>query len=133
MDFLQKNLNHTFLLRLALAVIMVMHGVTSFLNMSVLDFGKGMEELFAFMGTPIAILVKAIHVISIPALLLNRYLKPLAVLNIIIFAMGILLVHGRNGWYVVGGGTNGIEFNFLLIFCFLTLLFPGGLVKKTAE
>lgn len=133
MDFLKKNFDRTFLLRFALAVIMVMHGVTSFLNMSVLDFGKRLEELFGIMGTPVAILVKGIHVVSIAALLTNRYIKPLAVLNIIIFIMGIILVHGRNGWYVVGGGTNGIEFNFLLIFCFLTLVFPEGIMGKSEK
>jgi putative oxidoreductase len=133
MDLLKKNLNNTFLLRFALAVIMVMHGVTSFLDMSVLEFGKGMEELFGFMGTPLAIAVKVIHVVSIPALLLNRFLKPLAILNIMVFIGGIIIVHGENGWYVVGGGTNGIEYNFLLIFCFLTFLFPEGLLKKEVK
>lgn len=132
MNWMMKNLDRTFLLRFALMVVMIMHGIPSFIEMSVIDFGHGLEENFGFMGVPIAIAVKAIHVVSIPALLLNRYLKPLAVLNIIIFIAGIVMIHGANGWYVVGGGRNGIEFNFLLIFCFATFLFPEGLVKKEA-
>src|SRR5579872_1282384 len=126
MNFITKNLDHTFLLRFALAVVMVMHGVPSFIDMSVLDFGAGLEEDFGFMGIPIAIAVKATHVVTIFALLLNKYLKPLAVMNIIVFIAGIIMIHGANGWYVVGGGRNGIEFNFLLIFCFATFLFPEG-------
>jgi putative oxidoreductase len=107
-----------------------MHGIPSFVEMSVIDFGKGLEEDFGFMGIPIAITVKLIHVVTIFALLLNKYLKPLAVLNIIVFIAGIIMIHAYSGWYVVGGGSNGVEFNFLLIFSFATFLFPEGLVKK---
>ena len=129
MEWVKNNLDRTFLLRFALLVIMVMHGIPSFWDMSVIEFGKGLEGLFGILGVPLAILVKTIHVVSIPALLFNKYLKPLAVLNIIIFAVGIYLVHWKNGWYVVGGGTEGIEYNFLLIFTFATFLFPNGLIK----
>lgn len=131
MNFLTKNLDNTFLLRFALAVIMVMHGIPSFVEMSVIDFGKWLQQdYFGFMGIPIAIGVKLVHVVSIFALLLNKYLKPLAVLNIIIFISGIIMIHAANGWYVVGGGSNGVEYNFLLIFAFATFLFPEGLIKK---
>jgi putative oxidoreductase len=41
------------------------------------------------------------------------------------------MIHGREGWFVVGGGRNGMEFNFLLIFALLTLMFPHGLRKNT--
>ena len=131
MNSLTKNLDHTFLLRLALAIVMIMHGIPSFVEMHVIDFGHGLERDFGFLGIPIAITVKAIHVVSIFGLLFNKYLKPLAVANIIIFIAGIVMVHGRNGWYVVGGGLNGVEFNVLLIFAFATFLFPEGLVKKS--
>jgi putative oxidoreductase len=131
MEWIRLNLDRTFLLRFALIVIMIMHGIPSFVDMSVIDFGKALRDVFGFgvMGIPMAILVKAIHVVTIPALLLNKYLKPMALLNIIIFIMGIVLIHWKNGWYVVGGGSGGIEYNFLLIFSFATFLFPDGLVK----
>jgi putative oxidoreductase len=44
-----------------------------------------------------------------------------------------VLIHWKNGWYVVGGGTGGIEYNFLLIFSFATFLFPDGLVKSEKQ
>jgi putative oxidoreductase len=131
MNSLTKNLDHTFLLRFALAVIMVMHGIPSFIDMSVIDFGRRLEGDFGFLGIPIAVAVKGIHVVTIFALLFNKYLKPLAVLNIIIFIAGIIMIHAANGWYVVGGGRNGVEYNFLLIFSFATFLFPEGLTKKS--
>ena len=132
MEWLKNNLDRTFLLRFALIIIMIMHGVTSFVEMSVIDFGEALADVFGFgvMGIPTAILVKSIHVLTIPALLLNKYLKPLAILNIIIFIMGIILIHWKHGWYVVGGGSEGIEYNFLLIFSFATFIFPNGLVNS---
>lgn len=132
MNSIAKNLDHTFLLRFALAVVMIMHGIPAFLEGSVIDFGKRLEESFGFMGVPIAIAVKGIHVVSVFALLANRYVKPIALLNIVIFVAGIIMIHAANGWYVVGGGRNGVEYNFLLIFCFATFLFPEGLIKKAA-
>lgn len=135
MDSLKNTLDRTFLLRFGLMVIMIMHGIPSFVEMSVIDFGHALTDAFGFgiMGIPTAILVKSIHVLTIPALLLNKFLKPLAVLNIIIFIMGIVLIHWKHGWYVVGGGSEGIEFNFLLIFCFSTFIFPNGLLHVKAE
>ncbi|HTH55266.1 MAG TPA: hypothetical protein VL728_04425, partial [Cyclobacteriaceae bacterium] len=104
MEWMKRNLDRTFLLRFGLMVIMIMHGVPSFIEMSVIDFGNALTEVFGFgfMGIPMAIFVKLIHVLTIPALFLNKYLKPLAVLNIIIFVMGIVLIHWKHGWYVVG-------------------------------
>lgn len=137
MKWIKTNLAHpTFILRFGLTLTMIMHGITSFLEMTVIDFGQALTDVFGFgfMGIPSAILVKAIHVLTIPALLLNKYLKPLALLNIIIFVTGIVLIHWRHGWYVVGGGSEGIEFNVLLIFCFATFVFPNGLtpIAKTS-
>lgn len=127
------NFDRTFLLRFALAVIMIMHAVPSFVTMSVIDFGHGLEEDFGFMGISIAVAVKLTHLVSIFALLLNKYIKPLAILNILIFIAGIIMIHGANGWYVVGGGSNGVEFNFLLIFSFLTLVFPDGFNRSAKQ
>ena len=135
MEWIKANLDRTFLLRFGLMLTMIMHGIPSFVNGSVIDFGKRLDEVFGFgfMGIPMAILVKLIHVVSIPALFLNKYLKPLAVLNIIIFIMGIVLIHWKHGWYVVGGGSEGVEFNVLLIFAFSIFVFPNGLVNSKSQ
>ena len=130
MEWIKNNLDRTFLLRFGLMITMIMHGVTSFVEMSVIDFGYALRDVFGLgiMGVPLAILVKLIHVVTIPALLFNKYLRPLAVLNIIIFVAGIVLIHWKHGWYVVGGGSEGVEFNVLLIFAFSVFVFPDGLL-----
>lgn len=81
------------------------------------------------MGVPVAISVKLIHLAAILSLLFNKFLVPISVLNIIILIVGIIMIHWEEGWYVVGGGRNGMEFNFLLIFCFLTFIFPDGIIS----
>jgi putative oxidoreductase len=121
--------NNTFLLRFALAVILGMHSIPTILEGSVNDFGNlYLNNVgFAPFGLYIAWSIKLTHLASLPLLLLDKYLKPVALANIFILVMGIIMVHFQEGWFVVGGGRNGVEFNFLLIFALLTLMFPKGL------
>jgi putative oxidoreductase len=124
-------MKNTFLLRLALAVVMAMHSIPSIISGDVILFGK--EYLasfgFGFLGIPLAIMVKGIHLFSVFSLLFDKFIKPIAVLNILILVLGIIMIHAWEGWYVVGGGSNGVEFNFILIFIFLSFLFPNGILK----
>ena len=125
---------NTFFIRFGLSVVMFMHSVPSFVTGDVIAFGKQYLAPFGFgmLGLPLAILVKLIHLLSIFTLLSNKYLKPTAVLNSVILVMGILMIHASEGWYVVGGGRNGVEFNFILIFIFISFLFPKG-INLTAK
>lgn len=128
LGFMKKNL----FLRLALSAILLMHSVISILSGDVNDFGiKYLNTIgFAPIGLYLAWAIKLTHLISVPLLWIDQYIKPVAVCNIIIFILGIYFVHWQNGWFVVGGGTNGMEFNFLLIFCFLNLMFPEISLKR---
>ncbi|HKJ16853.1 MAG TPA: hypothetical protein VJ984_05875 [Xanthomonadales bacterium] len=38
----------------------------------------------------------------------------------VIYAVGIVLVHAPEGWFVVGLGRNGMEYSVLLIVCLLS-------------
>jgi len=40
-------------------------------------------------------------------------------------------VHYKEGWFVVGGGRNGVEFNFLMICVFVFLMFPNGWRRRS--
>jgi putative oxidoreductase len=44
------------------------------------------------------------------------------------------MVHFQEGWFVVGGGRNGMEFNFLLICVLLSIVYQdriGRTMDKT--
>lgn len=103
-----------------------MHSVISIFSGDVNDFGQIYLNGLGFnpVGIYIAWVVKLTHLLSVPLIWIDRWIKPVAVSNILIFIFGIYYVHWQNGWFVVGGGTNGIEFNVLLIFCFLNLMYP---------
>jgi len=77
-------------------------------------------------GVPLAWAIKLSHVVCAVLLVLNKYIKPASLVTIVILIMGIVMVHYKEGWFVVGGGRNGVEFNFLMICVFVFLMFPNG-------
>lgn len=121
-------LHPTFILRLAVAIILFMHSIPGMFNNGINDFGNHYlnEVGFAPVGVPLAWAIKLSHVAAAICLLLNKYVKWAAVITILILVIGIVMVHFKEGWYVVGGGSNGVEFNFLLIAVLLTLLHANG-------
>ncbi|AXE16776.1 DoxX family protein [Runella rosea] len=124
--------NGTFLLRLAVAIILVMHSIPGMFNNGVNDFGNlYLNQIgFAPLGVPIAWSIKGSHVVFAFCFLFQKYTKWAAWITIFILVMGIVFVHFKEGWFVVGGGRNGVEFNFLLIVVLLTIIFPNGLLKN---
>ena len=127
-----KIFEKTFLLRFAVAVILIMHSIPGMFNNGISEFGKFYlnEVGFSPIGVPLAWAIKLSHVACAVLFLLNRFIKPACIITILILITGIFMVHLKEGWFVVGGGRNGIEFNFLLIFVLLTILFPDGFFKK---
>ena len=124
-----KIINSTFFLRFSIAIILLAHSIPSFLDNSINDFGNLYlnQNGFAPVGVYIAWAIKISHVVAALCLLLEKYVKLVSIVTIFILLMGIIMVHYQEGWYVVGGGRNGVEFNFLLIFVFLTLIFPNDI------
>ncbi|SHF29318.1 DoxX family protein [Chryseobacterium vrystaatense] len=114
-----------FYIRSALSVILLMHSVVSIFSGDVNNFGLLYLDTVGFspFGIYLAWSIKLIHLFSVFLIWYDPYVKAVSIFNILIFIFGIYLIHWQNGWYVVGGGTNGIEFNVLLICCFLQLLF----------
>ncbi|MBK8507074.1 MAG: DoxX family protein [Saprospiraceae bacterium] len=125
-------LHPTFILRLAVAIILFMHSIPGMFNNGINDFGNHYlnEVGFAPAGVPLAWAIKLSHVAAAICLLLNKYVKWAAIITILILVAGIVMVHFREGSFVVGGGSNGVEFNFLLIAVLLTLMFPNGIKSR---
>lgn len=124
--------NNTLLLRLPVAIILLMHSVPGMFNNGINEFGNlYLNEVgFTPFGVPLAWAIKVSHVLCALCLLLERYTRLAAIVTIFILLAGIVMVHFREGWFVVGGGRNGLEFNFLLIFVLLAILFPRGIVSN---
>ena len=130
-----KILNNTFLLRVAVAIILLMHSIPGIFNNGINDFGNlYLNQIgFAPFGVALAWAIKLSHVVAAVCLLIEKYVKWACHVTIAVLVGGIILVHFKEGWFVVGGGRNGVEFNFLLIFVLLTILYPNGLKKPAAN
>jgi putative oxidoreductase len=121
-------LNSTFLLRIAVAIILLMHSIPSIATGSVNEFGKLYLDAIGFapFGIYLAWAIKLSHVVCAICFLFQKFMKPAAIMTILILLTGIIILHAKEGWFVVGGGRNGVEFNFLLIFVLLILFFLMG-------
>lgn len=128
-------MDRTFILRFAVAFILIMHSVPGMFNNGIHEFGTFYLNTvgFAPYGVLLALLIKLSHVVAAVLLLLNKYVKIASIVTIFVLIMGIIMVHYPEGWFVVGGGRNGVEFNFLLIFVLLAIMFPEGINNKLSK
>ncbi|MFN4313930.1 MAG: DoxX family protein [Chitinophagaceae bacterium] len=126
MSFIQSP---NLILRLTMAVILLMHSVPGMFNGGVYEFGEYYlnEAGFSPAGLPVAWLIKLSHVLAAICFLMNRFVSWAAWATIVVLIAGILMVHLPNGWYVVGAGRNGIEFNILMIAVCIHFIYPNGL------
>ncbi|MEP7318200.1 MAG: DoxX family protein [Panacibacter sp.] len=124
--------NSTFLLRLGVAITLLVHSIPGMFNNGINEFGELFldQRGFAPLGVPLAWLIKLSHVFCAFCLLFEKYIKIACLITIAVLIGGIILVHFQEGWFVVGGGRNGMEFNFILIIVLLTIMFPGGLKRQ---
>lgn len=113
-----------FLFRFVIALILLMHGITGMLNGDINAFGSDYLNAIGFapFGIFLAWFIKLSHVITAILLLINKWLFYPILLTIFILIMGIVMIHFKAGWFVIGGGKNGMEFNLLLIAALLEVL-----------
>lgn len=107
----------TLWLRISVAIILFTHSIPGMFDGGINAFGNlYLNEIgFAPFGLALAWAIKLSHVVCAVLLLLNKQILLACLTTIAILIMGIIMVHFREGWFVVGGGRNGIEYNFLLI------------------
>lgn len=119
-----KNLKIGYaILRVSIAIILLSHSVFGMFDGGINDFGNlYLNKVgFAPYGIAIAWLIKLSHVVCAVLLIMNKYIRAACFATIIVLIMGIIMVHFKEGWFVVGGGRNGMEYNFVLI-CILTAI-----------
>lgn len=110
------------LLRVVLALLLALHGVARIHHDGVVPFGGFFTALGVPLGVPLAAAITAFEILGGAALALGRSVTPIAALFAVQLAAGIALVHAPHGWFVVGSGTNGVEYSVCLIAGFLALI-----------
>lgn len=111
------------ILRLAVAIILLSHSVFGMFDGGINDFGNLYLNKVGFspFGLALAWSIKLSHVFCATLLVFNKYIRLASFASIFVLIMGIIMVHFKEGWFVVGGGRNGVEYNFVLI-CVLTAI-----------
>ncbi len=110
------------ILRVGVAVLIGIHGYSRALNGTVPGLGGFLTSQGFPLGLGLAWCITAFEMVGTVCLLLGRFLRLVVPGHIGILLGGIALVHAREGWYVVGGGRNGVEYSVLLITALLTIL-----------
>lgn len=102
-------------LRVLVATLMFIHGTYRLKAGGVAPLGSWLSELGFPGGSAIAWGITLFEIIGGALLAAGIWVVPLALVLMVELAMGIALVHAPEGWFVVGGGRNGMEYSVLLI------------------
>ena len=107
------------IIRIAIAIILGVHSVSRIVKGDVAGFGTHLNSIGLPLGVPFAWFITLSTLGASVAMISGRLVVPSCVIHIIVLLTGIFLVHAPHGWFVVGGGTNGMEYSVTLIVCLL--------------
>jgi putative oxidoreductase len=105
------------LLRVAVALLLVIHGLARASLGLVDDFGGVLNQWGFPQGHTLAWTITIVEVVGGTALAAGWLVRPLALWFAFQLSAGIYYVHGHAGWFVVGAGRNGAEYSVLLLVC----------------
>lgn len=114
------------LLRIVVALLLAIHGFYRGMAGGVAPFGGFLSEVGLPFGTGVAWLITIFEMASPLLLAAGRWVRWLCAGHSLILAGGIALVHAREGWFVVGGGRNGVEYSVLLLVSLLVIAWAHG-------
>lgn len=108
------------IIRVAAAGNMLIHGISRIVTGGVAPF----DEYLISLGLPpySAFILTAFELIAAVLIIINRWASILSIGLCMELLLGIILVHGPEGWFVVGHGRNGSEYSVLLILCFISII-----------
>jgi putative oxidoreductase len=102
-------------LRLALASILLIHGIARIRSGGVAPFGGFLASRGFPAGAALAWGITLFELAAGLALVANRFVRPVCLVYALQIATGIALVHASEGWFVVGLGRNGMEYSVLIL------------------
>lgn len=103
------------LIRFGVAGLLFVHGLYRATTGGVAGFGEFLSAQGLPAGELVAWLLTLVEILGTPLLAAGLAVGPLAFWFGGELLTGILLVHRHEGWFVVGGGRNGVEYSFLLM------------------
>ena len=104
---------------------MTLHGIITLYAETVDDFGGFLQVNGYPAGPFLAWGITIFEIAGGITLALGYLRKFICAVFIIQLITGIILVHAKNGWFVVGYSSGGIEYSFLLLLCFFLVASAG--------
>jgi putative oxidoreductase len=109
-------------LRVGVAILLFIHGAFRASTGGVAGFGEWLSSLGLPAGIVWAWSVTLIELLATPLLAAGKFVIPIAGYLAFQLILGVALVHFPEGWFVVGGGRNGMEYSVLLVLSLVVIV-----------
>lgn len=110
-------------IRIVLAAVMFSHGAARISSGTVGGFGEFLGSQGIPLGFYVAWAITLFELIGSVLLAAGLYAWIIALIFALELAIGIAMVHWKEGWFVVGHGRNGMEFSAVLIASLLAVAY----------
>ena len=117
-------------IRVVLAILMFIHGAARISNGTIGGFGEFLGSQGLPLGFYLAWAITIFELVGSVLLAAGFYAWIIALLFALHLGVGIAMVHWKQGWFVVGAGSGGMEYSVLLIASFLAISYA---TYKSAE
>lgn len=111
------------IIRVVLATVMFIHGASRISYGTVGGFGEFLGSQGIPLGLYVAWAITVFELVGSVLLAVGFYAWTIALLFALELAVGIGMVHWKEGWFVVGHGRNGMEFSAVLIATLLAVAY----------
>lgn len=111
--------------RIVVALLLAAHGVMRLNEGTVNGFSEFLNSKGFMIGPAIAWFLTIFEIVAGLIMAAGYFVKWIAAIFMIEIAMGIIIVHAKNGWFVVGHQSGGVEYSVLIIFSLLMIAASG--------
>lgn len=129
--FLQPSLPVA-ILRMLMGIIFMAHAIARLADYTIPGFGDFLNSKGFPSGFYLAWAVTLFELVGGFCMFLGYFTRLFCIGEIIILLTGIILVHWKNGWFVVGKTLGGIEYSVVLIIV-LAVIFLANSQKKNSS
>jgi len=109
------------LLRVFTCLLFLAHAIVRITGGTIERFGGFLNGKGFVYGTAIVWGITAFEIIGGLLLIAGYFKKWISIGFIVLLAIGIIIIHAENGWFVGEHGSGGIEYSAILIVCFIVI------------
>lgn len=118
-----RNQTALIIIRVLLAAVMFIHGAARISNGTIGSFGEYLGSQGFPLGFYLAWAITIFELVGSVLLAAGFYAWIIALIFAVQLAVGVYMIHWKEGWFVVGAGRNGMEFSFVLIASLLAIAY----------